>query len=163
MASLERKLGLALMEKGWTLAVAESCTGGLLGAWLTSVPGCSKYFQGGVIAYSNQMRQDLLGVPESVLVETGAVSKETALAMARGLKQFGVDVGIAITGVAGPDGGTEAKPVGTTWIGLFTPISEYAVLHSGSGNRNEIRMQSVQAALELAVRVVVGEDESCDG
>jgi len=162
MTALERRLGKALLEKGWTLAVAESCTGGLLGAWLTSVPGSSRYFLGGIVAYSDRLKQDLLDVPESVLVKNGAVSRDSALAMARGLKRFGVEAGIAITGIAGPDGGTEDKPVGTMWIALITPVSEYVVHHVGQGSRNEIRLQAVRTALELAVRVVAGEDEAFD-
>jgi len=161
--TLERRLGAALLEKDWQLAVAESCTGGLLGAWLTSVPGCSQYFLGGIIAYNSRIKEELLGVPAGLLAEHGAVSRETALMMARGLKRLGADVGIAITGIAGPAGGTVEKPVGTTWIALVTPVIEYAVHQLAAGNRNEIRRQSVQAALELAVRVVAGEDEAADG
>ena len=109
MTGLEVSMGEVLLEKGWSLAVAESCTGGLLGARITSVPGSSGYFKGGVIAYSNQLKEDLLGVPADLIERAGAVSSEAALAMASGLKRLGVQVGVAITGVAGPDGGTPGR------------------------------------------------------
>jgi PncC family amidohydrolase len=158
MAGLEVSLGEVLLEKGWSLAVAESCTGGLLGARITSVPGSSGYFKGGVIAYSNQLKEDLLGVPAELIERAGAVSSEAALAMASGLKRLGVQVGVAITGVAGPDGGTPVNPVGTTWIGVVMPGRDHVQRFQWSGTRDENRLQSVEAALMLVLHVVRGED-----
>ncbi len=158
MVDLEVSLGEVLLERGWSLAVAESCTGGLLGARITSVPGSSAYFKGGVIAYSNQLKQDLLGVPAELIERAGAVSREAALAMAFGLIHLGVQVGVAITGVAGPEGGTPVNPVGTTWIGVVTPGRDQVQRFQWSGTRDENRFQSVEAALMLALNVVRAED-----
>ncbi|HEY3190576.1 MAG TPA: nicotinamide-nucleotide amidohydrolase family protein, partial [Solirubrobacteraceae bacterium] len=117
--TLERVVGRLLLERGLTLSVAESCTSGLLGHRLTDIPASSAYFERGVLVYSNQAKQDLLGVPEEILSAHGAVSAPCAEAMARGIcAASGNPVGLAVTGVAGPDGGSAQKPVGTVFIGL---------------------------------------------
>ncbi len=139
-------------KKGLTLATAESCTGGLLGHTITSVPGCSAWFLGGVISYSNDMKTDILNVFKETLIEYGAVSGETALEMAAGVRQcLKSEVSIAITGIAGPGGGTEEKPVGTVFLALdfsektgLAPIIKRLQL---SGSRAAIKEQTVAEAL----------------
>jgi nicotinamide-nucleotide amidase len=107
-----------LTETGQTLAVAESCTGGLVGKIITDLPGASAYFLGGVVSYANSAKHDLLGVDAGSLAEHGAVSETVAQQMAAGVRErFGADLGLAITGIAGPGGGSDAKPVGTVWLG----------------------------------------------
>ena len=145
----ERILELCI-SRGWNLVVAESCTGGLIGARLTSVPGSSSYFAGGVIAYSNDLKKNLLNVPAGLLEYEGAVSGPVVEAMARGgIAATGADCGISVTGVAGPDGGTEDKPVGTVWVGITLPSGTISKIYNFSGNRDEVRNQAAQAAMEL--------------
>jgi nicotinamide-nucleotide amidase len=118
---LQEAIQHLMIEKGLTLATAESCTGGYLSHLLTSIPGSSAYYQGSIIAYANAVKTNLLNVPNEILKEYGAVSEKTARAMALGcIERLGVDIAIAITGVAGPDGGTEDKPVGMVWIAVGT-------------------------------------------
>ena len=137
-------------KRGWSLSVAESCTGGLVAGCLTAIPGSSRFFLGGVIAYSNRLKTGLLGVPSEIIDSQGAVSEETALAMARGLvKVTGADCGISVTGVAGPGGGTPGKPVGTVWFAVVSPVLELSRSYRFHGERDEVRNRSVQAALEL--------------
>lgn len=125
--SLEQRVGELLLEKRWTLAAAESCTGGRAAHKVVSVAGASRYFLGGIVAYSNAAKTDLLGVPADVLARHGAVSEPVALAMARGARdRFGASCGIGITGIAGPDGGTPTKPVGLVHIAACTPDTETA-------------------------------------
>ncbi|MDF1525645.1 MAG: CinA family protein [bacterium] len=138
------------IQRGWKMAVAESCTGGLIGARLTSVPGSSSYFLGGVIAYSNNLKKDLLKVPAVLLDSEGAVSGPVAEAMVRGvIAATGAHCGISVTGVAGPDGGTLEKPVGTVWVGIALPSETMSRQYNFTGNRDEVREQAVNAALEL--------------
>lgn len=142
-------------SRGWSLAVAESCTGGLLGGSLTAIPGSSEVFVGGVIAYSNSLKSRLLGVPAQTLELEGAVSEETALAMARGVSTItGAPCGVSVTGVAGPGGGTEQKPVGTVWFAAVSPTGEMTRGFRFAGDRDAVREQSVQAALELVLEVM---------
>ena len=118
--TLEESVGESLREKGLTIALAESCTGGLLGDRMTNIPGSSDYFLGSVVCYSNEAKMNLVGVRKKTLESFGAVSEETAAEMAAGVRQkFGAHIGVSITGVAGPDGGTEAKPVGYTCFGVY--------------------------------------------
>ena len=132
------------------IAVAESCTGGLIGARLVSVPGASDVFAGGVICYENASKSRDLGVPEELLVEYGAVSEPVARAMVEGVcERFGVDAGVAVTGIAGPGGGTEEKPVGTIWLGAKVGSETRVVRRWLPGVRNEVRQRSAQAALDL--------------
>jgi len=153
------------------IAVAESCTGGLLGARITRIPGSSDVFHGGIISYDNRVKRQLLGVLDTDIVEHGAVSEPVALQMAKGVRvRLGTEIGVGITGVAGPGGGSEAKPVGTVWIALdvsegrppvprpegqpdLVPFREARVFHFG-GDRDEIRERAAQAALEMIRRAL---------
>ena len=135
-----------------SLAVAESCTGGLLGAALTDVPGSSAYFLGGVISYADQVKLDQLRVPAATLRRYGAVSDETAAAMASGVRQLlHADIGLSITGVAGPDS-EGSKPIGLTFIGIATQLTTSTNRFQWTGDRWDNRRRSVIAALELLVR-----------
>ena len=143
------------LGKGLTLAVAESCTGGLLGGTLTALSGSSGYFLGGVIAYSNQLKSRFLNVPEDLLESEGAVSGAVAEAMASGVSDVtGAHCGISVTGIAGPSGGTEDKPIGTVWIGVHTTAGTISRLFTLSGGRNAVRESAVQEALELFLEAV---------
>lgn len=140
-------------SRGLTIGVAESCTGGMLGARLTAIPGSSDVVRGGVIAYDDAVKRSLLGVPEAMLHEHGAVSDPVARAMAVGVKSaIGVDAALAITGVAGPDGGTEGKPIGTVWIALDFRGEVQSRRYVMVGDRAEVRHRSAQAALEMLRR-----------
>lgn len=154
----EVRVGGLLRRRGWTLALAESCTGGLVGHRVTNVPGSSDYFLGGVVAYANEAKERLLHVRHETLERYGAVSRETALEMAEGARQaFGADVGVAVTGIAGPGGGLPEKPVGLTWIAVSTRQMEVAESHTFSGERLAIKQQASEAALALLARVLEGE------
>jgi PncC family amidohydrolase len=151
--TLEQVVGRRLLERGATLAVAESCTGGLLGHRLTSVPGSSAWFERGVMVYSNRAKEELLGVPAEVLRAHGAVSAPCVEAMVRGVRRLaGTDCGLAVTGIAGPSGGTPAKPVGTVFVGVAVgpAVSTHHFLFAG--DRASIKWQSAQAALDLLRR-----------
>jgi PncC family amidohydrolase len=151
--SAEARLGNLLSDNGLWLAVAESCTGGMLGHLITNVPGSSAYFKGGVIAYANEVKMGVLGVSPATLDSFGAVSKETVLEMAKGIKNsFDVDIGLSVSGIAGPEGGTEEKPVGTVWIGLCTRKVTQAEAFLFSGDRKSIKKQAAQSAMEIAIR-----------
>ncbi|WKN42464.1 competence/damage-inducible protein A [Tunicatimonas pelagia] len=148
--TLEEAVGEILAKAGKTLAVAESCTGGFLAHTITSVPGCSRYFQGGVVAYSNQLKTNLLDVPEEVINQHGAVSEATVRAMAEGVKRnLQVDFSIATSGVAGPDGGTSDKPVGTIWIAVASPEETIAKKISLSKDRLVNVRRSTVIALNM--------------
>ncbi len=144
----ERAIGPLLQARGWWLAVAESCTGGLLGHRITNVPGSSAYFRGGVIAYANEVKVQVLGVPEDLLRRYGAVSEPVVCAMAQGVQHLlRAQVALAISGIAGPTGGTPEKPVGTTWIALATPQGVRARRFRFTGDREHNKAQATQAAL----------------
>ena len=146
-----RLLAYKLGSGRLTLAAAESCTGGLLGAALTSVSGASEWYPGGVISYSNAVKTKLLGVGEDVLARYGAVSRECAAAMAEGVRGcIGSDIGIGITGIAGPGGGSAEKPVGTVWIGWIGPFGSKTERFLFEGFRQEVRESAVLAALKVA-------------
>lgn len=156
--TLELVVGRMLLEQRLTLAVAESCTGGLLGHRLTNVPGSSAYFERGVLVYSNRAKEELLGVPESILRAHGAVSAPCAEAMARGVTALaGAQCGLAITGIAGPDGGTPAKPVGTVFVGLAVRGEALARRFQFAGDRAAVKWQSTQAALDMLRRSLRGQ------
>jgi nicotinamide-nucleotide amidase len=145
----------ACRQRGWTLATAESCTGGLVAGRLTSVPGSSASFIGGVVAYSNQVKQAELGVPAAVLAEHGAVSAEAAGAMAAGARsRLGADVAVAVTGIAGPDGGTQEKPVGLVFLHAVTPDGGHGIEFTLPGDRDTIRSRATVAALHLLRRLL---------
>ncbi|HXN04176.1 MAG TPA: CinA family protein [Candidatus Acidoferrum sp.] len=163
MFALAQQVGERLRRQGRSLAVAESCTGGLLGGALTDVPGSSAYFLGGVISYADRVKVDQLGVSEATLRRYGAVSEQTAAAMATGVRQLlQADIGVSITGVAGPDA-EGAKPVGLTFIGIAAPTlpstrggGESVLTHrfQWTGDRWDNRRRSVIAALELLVQTL---------
>jgi nicotinamide-nucleotide amidase len=144
-----------LRERGLTLATAESCTGGLVGGRLTDVPGSSDVYVGGVVAYSNDVKERGLGVPHETLEEHGAVSPETALAMARGAREvLAADVAVSVTGIAGPDGGTDEKPVGLVHLAAVGPSGERSARLDFPGDRETIRMRAVTSALHLVRRLL---------
>jgi nicotinamide-nucleotide amidase len=136
--------------------VAESCTGGLLGGAITSIPGSSLYFSGGVVAYRNSAKISLLGVPPDLIAAHGAVSREVALAMAEGiLALFRADLAIAITGVAGPGGGSRGKPAGTVWVAVAAAGGvRYAHRYRFPGGRDAVRREAVKASLGAAIDVL---------
>jgi len=149
-AALESEIGQLLTEHTLTLAAAESCTGGLVGHRLTNVPGSSAYFLGGIIAYADDAKERLLGVHPNTLSEHGAVSEATVREMARGVRRaFGADLGVAVTGIAGPGGGMPGKPVGLVWIALSARDAELARSFVWDGDRLSNKERSAQAALEL--------------
>jgi nicotinamide-nucleotide amidase len=146
----------ALRARHARLVVAESCTGGLLGARITSIPGASDVFIGGVVAYDNVVKSGTLDVPPELLEQHGAVSEAVVSAMAEGVqRQFAVDAALAITGIAGPGGGTPEKPVGTVWLGGRLATQSRAVKRVFPGDRAEIRARAVQGALDLLRRLLV--------
>jgi PncC family amidohydrolase len=148
--SLEVYTGQILREKGLNLATAESCTGGLIADRITSVPGSSEYFRGGIVAYAYEAKVALLHVSWDTLRTYGAVSKETVIEMARGARvAFGADIAVSVSGIAGPGGGLPDKPVGTTWIGLSTTEGDWARKFVWDGDRLRNKALSVNAALEL--------------
>jgi PncC family amidohydrolase len=155
--TLEERAGDALNEKGWTLALAESCTGGLIAHRITDVPGSSDYFLGGVTAYSDLVKERLLGVKRETLIAVGSASEETAQEMAQGARlTIGSDVGISVTCIAGPGGGTDEKPVGLTYIGASTPDGEWFERHVFQGDRKSIKESAADAALELLLNALGG-------
>jgi PncC family amidohydrolase len=154
---LEIQVGRLLQERGLKLVAAESCTGGLLGSRITDVSGSSEYFLGGVVAYSYQAKVDLLNVVWDTLNTKGAVSRETVLEMARGIRNLmGGEIAISISGIAGPGGGTPEKPVGTTWIGLVTDTGEWAQVYQFSGDREKNKVSAADAALTLLLDYLQG-------
>lgn len=143
-------VGELLIQRGLKLAVAESCTGGLICHRLTNISGSSNYFLGGVTSYANEAKMNLLGVKPETLEKHGAVSAETVLQMARGVRNaFGADIGISTSGIAGPTGGTPEKPVGTTWIGFSSAEGEAARHFLFQGDRLAVKEQAAEAALQL--------------
>jgi nicotinamide-nucleotide amidase len=147
---LEEIVGDMLSERGYTITTAESCTGGLIGHRLTNVPGSSTYFLGGVISYSNDMKMKTLGVQENTLQEFGAVSKQTATEMAQGARDlFGSDLAIAVTGIAGPGGGTAEKPVGLVYITLVHNDTVWAKKFKFFTDRKLNNRLSSQVALNM--------------
>lgn len=154
--ALAIRVGEALKARGWWVATAESCTGGLVAHRLTNIPGSSAYVLGGIIAYDNRIKRELLGVSHETLAVHGAVSPETAAEMARGaLARLGADIAVSITGIAGPGGGTAEKPVGLTYMGVATREGMLRVeRHVWSGDREAIKMQSADAALEMVLGAV---------
>jgi len=154
---LEVIVGNLLRQRGWKLGVAESCTGGLVGHRLTNVPGSSDYFLGGIISYANEAKMGLLGVQPDTLAVHGAVSERTVLEMARGVRRvMDADIGAAVSGIAGPGGGTPEKPVGLVWIGLSTSETDRAWRYLWDGDRLAIKEQSADAVLQRLVEFLRG-------
>ncbi len=152
---LAEKFGDLLKNRGLYCTVAESCTGGGLGAVITSIAGSSMWFDRGFVTYSNKAKQEMLDVRAEVLLSDGAVSEATVCQMVNGALQHSMSqVAIAITGVAGPSGGGQNKPVGTVWIAVAIQTAVQAVMYSFTGDRDAIREQSIVAALELAIKIL---------
>ncbi|MBM2838383.1 MAG: competence/damage-inducible protein CinA [Deltaproteobacteria bacterium] len=152
---LEVVLGEALRGKKATVAVAESCTGGLISHRITNVPGSSAYFERGIVAYSNQAKVDHLGVSEKILNDYGAVSSETAMAMASGIRKVAnATFGLAVTGIAGPGGGTPEKPVGLVYIAIASPDGTEVSNFRFGGDRASIKVKTADAALKWLVSKV---------
>jgi len=149
-------LGTLLVASGRTLAVAESCTGGLLAGAITSIPGSSRYFTGGVVAYRNSAKVSLLRVPPDLIASNGAVSREVALAMADGaLSRFRADLALAATGVAGPGGGSRGKPVGTVWVAAVARGGvRYAHRFRFHGGRETVRRETVLVSFDAAISIL---------
>jgi len=148
-------LAEVLAKQGLTLATAESCTGGGLSHLLTSIPGASAFFIGGIIAYQNDIKVKLLGVPQAALVDHGAVSSPTAGAMAEGCRgRFGTDIAVSITGIAGPGGGSPEKPVGTVFVAVAVDQRTRIVEHLFPGNREQVRQAAIAAALDLILEAI---------
>ncbi len=155
MDTLEGVLGDHLQARGYTIAVAESCTGGRVMDRLTNTPGSSVYTSGGIVSYSNELKIRLLGVDPVALSRHGAVSEQVALQMAAGVrKRLGSDVGVSVTGIAGPSGGSSEKPVGTVWIGYADPHSHVAQRYQFGRDRQRNKERSVVAVLDLARRML---------
>ncbi len=154
----EQSLGAALRARGWTLVTAESCTGGLIGHMITQIPGSSDYYLGGVVSYSDELKRQLLEVPAATLDGSGAVSEPTARAMLRGVRRLmSADTAIAVTGIAGPGGGSAEKPVGLTWLGVATPGGERVERFQFEGDRATIKLQAAQTALQLLLEQLTDE------
>lgn len=161
--SLEAEVGVWLKRRGLSLVTAESCTGGLMGDWITNVPGSSDYYLGSLVSYANEAKQHWLGVRPETLATYGAVSRETALEMARGARHGLTPevsparlAALAVSGVAGPGGGTVDKPVGLVWIGLSAPDLERAWCFHWQGNRIENKIASAREALRLLLEYLHG-------
>ena len=147
---LLNKIYLKLIEKKYRIATAESCTGGLIGHNLTNISGGSNYFDRGIITYSNESKIELLDVPKIIIDKYGAVSKEVAIAMAKGLRRkYGVDIGLSTTGIAGPTGGTKEKPVGLVYIGISLKDKSYVKKFNFKGTRIENKQQTCDNALNI--------------
>ncbi|MBI5351416.1 MAG: CinA family protein [Chloroflexi bacterium] len=154
---LEEVLKETLLARGLKLATAESCTGGLVSHRITNISGSSEYFLGGIVSYSNEAKASLLGVSWDTLNSYGAVSRETVLEMARGARKlFHVDIGISVSGIAGPTGAMPGKPVGTTWLGLSTSEGEWARHFIWDGDREQNKQTSSEAALQFIVDYLEG-------
>jgi len=154
---MEEVVGALLKQRRLKLSVAESCTGGLIGARITNIPGSSEYFERGVVTYSNAAKTEMLGVPAALMDRRGAVSREVAEAMAQGIRQAArTDLGLSVTGIAGPDGGTKEKPVGLVYISLSSAHGVKTEEHKFLGNREQIRTKAAQMALDTVRRHLIG-------
>jgi len=159
--SLQEVVGRSLIKRSVRLAVAESCTGGLITSMLVDVPGISSVLDRGVVTYSNSAKTALLGVSEDLLKVHGAVSRVTALGMAEGIRvHSGTDIGLAVTGIAGPSGGSPGKPVGTVFVALSTPDGNEVTEYHFRGDRSAVRLQSAQMALDRLRRVLLKTDRA---
>ena len=156
---LERasEVGRLLQARGWTIATAESCTGGLVGHLLTEISGSSAYYLGGVVAYANSAKMRVLNVSVEDLSQYGAVSAPVARAMARSVRDLlGAQIGLSTTGIAGPSGGTPEKPVGTVFLGLSSPLGEAVEQHVWSYAREENKLASARRALDQVIELLRG-------
>ncbi len=156
--SLEKVVGVLLTMRKKTIGVAESCTGGLVSHRLTNVPGSSNYFQGAVVAYSNEVKEKILQVPLKTLEQSGAVSRETVQAMAGGIRKIsGSNLGLAITGLAGPGGGREGKPVGLVYVALAADHDLCTEEYHFTGKRELIKMKTSQVALDMVRKYLLND------
>jgi competence/damage-inducible protein CinA-like protein len=154
---MEEVVGALLKQRRLTLAVAESCTGGLIGARITNIAGSSAYFERGAVVYSNLAKTEMLGVPAAIIERQGAVSSEVAAAMAEGIRQAAhTELGLSVTGIAGPEGGTEKKPVGLVYTALASSQGVKTMEHRFLGSREQIRLRSSQMALDMVRRYLIG-------
>jgi PncC family amidohydrolase len=157
MIKLENQIGDLLRARKWTLATAESCTGGLVADRITDVPGSSEYFIGGIVAYAYEAKVGLLNVSWDTLHSHGAVSSETVIEMARGArKALSVNIAVSVSGIAGPGGGLPGKPVGTTWFGLSTAERDWARKFVWDGDRIQNKNSSADAALQFVIDYLNG-------
>jgi PncC family amidohydrolase len=153
LASKTAILSKKFSQKKSTLACAESCTGGLIAVSITKIPGVSVFFNGSIVSYANQAKRDVLRVPESLLKKHGAVSKTVAIQMARGAKRvLKSDWAVAVTGIAGPTGGSEEKPVGLTFVAVVGPKVEIVEKRVFKGSRNEIQRKAAETAVGLLLK-----------
>jgi len=156
-ATVAEVLGEELLARGLCLVTAESCTGGMIGAQITSTPGASRWYLGGTVSYANDVKRSLLGVPPETILAHGAVSGETVEAMALGARaRLGGDVSVAVSGIAGPGGGTPEKPVGTVWVAVVHGSDVRSERHQLGRDRETVRARAVAVALNLALRMVRG-------
>ena len=154
---MEEVVGALLKQRRLTIAVAESCTGGLIGARITNIAGSSEYFERGVVAYSNTAKTGMIGVPADLIERHGAVSRETAAAMAQGIRESAAaGLGLSVTGIAGPGGGSKEKPVGLVYIALASAKGVKVNEHHFLGTREQIRIRSSQAALDMVRKYLIG-------
>lgn len=154
---IEEQIGELLRERGLKLATAESCTGGLVGDRITNIPGSSDYYIGGVVSYAYEAKVALLGVSWDTLQTFGAVSRETVLEMARGVrKALSADIAVSVSGIAGPGGGLPDKPVGTTWIGLSSQDGDWARAFCFDGDRETNKASSADAAFQFVLDYLNG-------
>jgi len=157
--SLEKIIGDFLREKGWTLSIAESCTGGLICDRITNVSGSSDYFMGGMVNYSNESKSKHLGVPSNDIKKYGAVSPQVARKMAQGVrKAFGTTFGLSTTGVAGPTGGTKRAPVGRVFIGLANGKRTWVLKEDFKGSRIQIKRKATEKALQYFYEILIHRD-----
>jgi PncC family amidohydrolase len=156
--NIEQLIGNALRERGWRLAIAESCTGGLIGHRITNNSGSSTYYLGSITAYAYRAKVRLLRVSWDTLEKHGAVSEEAVKEMALGVRHaLASDIGLSVSGIAGPTGGTPEKPVGYSWIGLSTPKGIWSLQHTAGGNRIENKKEIAQTALEFLYQFLVND------
>jgi nicotinamide-nucleotide amidase len=154
-ATLEAVVGGILVSRGYRIALAESCTGGLLTSRLTDIPGSSRYVELAVVAYANDAKTDLLGVSAALIAEHGAVSEPVAVAMANGVRaRAKAEVGVGVTGIAGPTGGSPEKPVGTVAVAAVTPSETRSRVFRFHGEREHVKFQASQAALDMVRRML---------
>jgi nicotinamide-nucleotide amidase len=159
LATLAERLGRRCRERGISVTVAESCTGGGVASAITSVAGSSDYFETGYVTYSNAAKARLLGVPEALIAQHGAVSREVVEAMVAGAcRVSGARLGVAISGVAGPDGGTPEKPVGTVWLAWGSETQQHAERFQYPGDRRAVREQAVREAIVGLIRHLENEE-----
>lgn len=158
LAELAERLQHLAITQGVTVGTAESCTGGLVGHAITAVPGSSAYYLGGIISYADRLKVALLGVAASTIDRHGAVSAQTAVAMAEGLRErLACDLAVAVTGVAGPDGGSAAKPVGLTYVAVAGPAGHQVERHTWDGDRAANQERSAEVALTMLIAALDGD------